>query len=74
VRWPRAGAVLTHLNLVMNATVNVFDASGHNVFAGYLGRPDDTALAMVDGWFRSGDLGRRDEQGFITIMDRKKDL
>jgi long-chain acyl-CoA synthetase len=47
---------------------------GHNVFAGYLGRPQDTALAMVDGWFRSGDLGRKDEQGFITIVDRKKDL
>jgi long-chain acyl-CoA synthetase len=47
---------------------------GHNVFAGYLGRPHDTALAMVDGWFRSGDLGTKDEQGFITIVDRKKDL
>jgi len=47
---------------------------GHNVFAGYLGRPQETALAMVDGWFRSGDLGRKDEQGFITIVDRKKDL
>jgi long-chain acyl-CoA synthetase len=47
---------------------------GHNVFAGYLNRPDATAAAVVDGWFRSGDLGRKDEQGFITIVDRKKDL
>jgi long-chain acyl-CoA synthetase len=47
---------------------------GHNVFAGYLNRPEATAEAMVDGWFRSGDLGRKDEQGFITIVDRTKDL
>ncbi|KAB1912490.1 long-chain fatty acid--CoA ligase [Micromonospora sp. AMSO31t] len=47
---------------------------GHNVFAGYLGRPEATAEALVDGWFRSGDLGRKDTDGFITIVDRKKDL
>jgi len=47
---------------------------GHNVFAGYLNRPEATAEAVVDGWFRSGDLGRKDEEGFITIVDRKKDL
>ena len=47
---------------------------GHNVFAGYLNRPEETAQAVVDGWFRSGDLGTKDEEGFITIVDRKKDL
>jgi long-chain acyl-CoA synthetase len=47
---------------------------GHNVFAGYLGRPQDTAAALVDGWFRSGDLGTKDEDGFVTIVDRKKDI
>jgi len=47
---------------------------GHNVFAGYLNRPEATAQAMVDGWFRSGDLGTKDEQGFVTVVDRKKDL
>jgi long-chain acyl-CoA synthetase len=47
---------------------------GHNVFAGYLNRPEATAEAVVDGWFRSGDLGTKDEHGFITIVDRKKDL
>jgi long-chain acyl-CoA synthetase len=47
---------------------------GHNVFAGYLNRPSATAEAMVDGWFRSGDLGRKDSDGFISIVDRKKDL
>ncbi|MER7889854.1 long-chain fatty acid--CoA ligase [Micromonospora sp. NPDC094482] len=47
---------------------------GHNVFAGYHGRPEATAEAVVDGWFRSGDLGRKDADGFISIVDRKKDL
>ncbi|GGM76837.1 long-chain fatty acid--CoA ligase [Dactylosporangium sucinum] len=47
---------------------------GHNVFAGYLGRPQDTALAVVDGWFRSGDLGTKDADGFLTVVDRKKDI
>jgi long-chain acyl-CoA synthetase len=47
---------------------------GHNVFAGYHGRPEATEAAIVDGWFRSGDLGAKDERGFIRIVDRKKDL
>jgi long-chain acyl-CoA synthetase len=47
---------------------------GHNVFEGYHGRPDATAAAVIDGWFRSGDLGLKDEHGFLRIVDRKKDL
>ncbi|MFF7494252.1 long-chain-fatty-acid--CoA ligase [Streptomyces rubiginosohelvolus] len=47
---------------------------GHNVFAGYLDDPRATAAALVDGWFRTGDLGIRDPDGFLTIVDRKKDL
>ncbi|WP_067508368.1 long-chain fatty acid--CoA ligase [Actinoplanes sp. TFC3] len=47
---------------------------GHNVFSGYLNRPEETAQAVVDGWFRTGDLGTKDAGGFITIVDRKKDL
>ncbi|MGZ3561982.1 MAG: long-chain-fatty-acid--CoA ligase [Vulcanimicrobiaceae bacterium] len=47
---------------------------GHNVFKGYLNRPEATAAVMVDGWFRSGDLGTQDAEGFVTIVDRKKDM
>ena len=47
---------------------------GHNVFAGYLDNPEATAAALVDGWFRSGDLGTKGEDGFVTIVDRKKDM
>ncbi len=41
---------------------------------GYLNRPEATAEAVVDGWFRSGDLGTKDEDGYLTIVDRKKDM
>ena len=47
---------------------------GHNVFAGYLDNQQATDEAIVDGWFRTGDIGLKDEQGFISIVDRKKDL
>ncbi|MBB6628763.1 long-chain fatty acid--CoA ligase [Nocardioides sp. KIGAM211] len=47
---------------------------GHCVFAGYLDDPEATAAAIVDGWFRTGDIGRKDDEGFIAIVDRKKDL
>ncbi|GAB3652318.1 long-chain-fatty-acid--CoA ligase [Glycomyces tarimensis] len=47
---------------------------GHNLMKGYLGRPDATAAAVVDGWFRTGDLGTVDADGIVTIVDRKKDM
>ncbi len=47
---------------------------GHNVFTGYEGRPEATAKALIDGWFRTGDIGVKDDDGFVSIVDRKKDL
>ena len=41
---------------------------------GYWRRPDATAEAIRDGWFRTGDMARRDDDGFYFIVDRKKDL
>jgi long-chain acyl-CoA synthetase len=48
--------------------------SGHNVMKGYWRRPEATAEAIPDGWFRSGDLARVDEDGYFFIVDRRKDL
>jgi long-chain acyl-CoA synthetase len=47
---------------------------GHNVFKGYLNKPEATASAIVDGWFRTGDLGTKDADGYVAIVDRKKDM
>jgi len=47
---------------------------GHNVFKGYLNKPEATAAAIVDGWFRTGDLGTKDADGYVSIVDRKKDM
>lgn len=47
---------------------------GHNVMKGYYGRPEATAEAIHDGWFRSGDLARKDADGFYYIVDRSKDM
>jgi long-chain acyl-CoA synthetase len=47
---------------------------GHNVMKGYWGQPEATAAAIPDGWFRTGDMGRKDDDGYFYIVDRKKDL
>jgi long-chain acyl-CoA synthetase len=48
---------------------------GHNIMKGYLNKPDATAEAVsADGWFRTGDIGRVDADGYYYIVDRKKDL
>ena len=47
---------------------------GHNIMKGYYARPEATEEAIRDGWFRSGDLARRDEDGWYYIVDRSKDM
>jgi len=47
---------------------------GPNVFAGYWRRPDATAAAFTDGWFRTGDLATRSDDGYYTLLGRKSDL
>ena len=47
---------------------------GHNVMKGYWNHPEATAEAIRDGWFHTGDMARKDEDGFYFIVNRKKDL
>jgi long-chain acyl-CoA synthetase len=47
---------------------------GSNVFRGYLNRPEATAEAITDGFFHTGDLATLDEDGFVSIRDRAKDM
>jgi len=48
--------------------------SGPNVMKGYWNRPDATAEVMKDGWFATGDMAKKDEDGLYFIVDRKKEL
>ncbi len=55
-------------------TIGRLWVKGPVVIKGYLNRPDATAEAIVDGWFDTGDIGRIDEDGFVFLVDRAKDM
>jgi len=49
-------------------------ARGPQVFSGYFNRPEETAKTMLGDWFKTGDIGVMNEDGFFKIVDRKKDM
>ena len=55
-------------------TVGEIVARGPNVMLGYWGREEETHAAIKDGWMQTGDLGTMDAEGYITIVDRSKDM
>lgn len=48
--------------------------AGPNIMRGYLGRPDETARVIIDGWLHTGDIGHLDADGYLTLVGRSKDM
>lgn len=67
------GKILPNLEVKI-ATDGEVLVRGPSVFKGYWNMPEETATAFEDDWFKTGDIGRLDEDGYLSITDRKKDL
>jgi long-chain acyl-CoA synthetase len=79
VNTPKANKLGTVGKLLSNVEVRIAEdgevlVRGPAVFQGYWNRPQETVDAFVDGWFKTGDIGNLDSDGFLSITDRKKDL
>ena len=61
-------------NALENGEVGEICIKGSTIMKGYWNNPEATAEVMKNGWFHSGDIGKLDEQGFLIIMDRAKDI
>jgi acyl-CoA synthetase (AMP-forming)/AMP-acid ligase II len=73
VKLGRAGAPVVGTRIQVDAQGEVL-ARANVVMAGYWDDPVATEAAIVDGWFHTGDGGTMDDEGFISISDRKKDV
>jgi acyl-CoA synthetase (AMP-forming)/AMP-acid ligase II len=60
--------------LITDGSVGEVVISGPTVMRGYLGRPEETAKAVRDGWLHTGDVGRLDQDGYLILVDRVKDM
>jgi long-chain acyl-CoA synthetase len=59
---------------VANESIGEIVLRGENILKGYYKDPDATAKAFRNGWFHTGDIGYRDDEGFFYIVDRKSDM
>jgi long-chain acyl-CoA synthetase len=76
---PNTDAKLVDLNdpskeITVPNTPGELCAKGPQIMSGYINRPDETAMALKDGWLLTGDIATVDEEGYFTIIDRKKDM
>ena len=79
VNTPQAHKIGTVGKPLPNVEVRIADdgevlVRGPSVFKQYWNKPKETQEAFVDGWFKTGDIGNLDADGFLSITDRKKDL
>ncbi|HSA53113.1 MAG TPA: AMP-binding protein, partial [Yinghuangia sp.] len=72
-RLGRAGAPALGVRVMVDMDGEVLTASNHNL-DGYWQQPDETAQAQAGGWFHTGDGGYLDDEGYLVISDRKKDV
>ncbi|MGF9975700.1 AMP-binding protein [Viridibacillus arvi] len=77
VPWPNTDAAILQVDSTEPLPIGEIGeiaVKGPQVMKGYWNRPEDTEMAMRDGWFLTGDLGYMDDKGYFYVVDRKKDI
>jgi long-chain acyl-CoA synthetase len=79
INTPRDHKIGTVGRPLANVEVKIADdgeilVRGPSVFRAYWNRPEETKNAFADGWFKTGDIGNLDREGFLSVTDRKKDM
>ena len=72
-RFGTVGQVIPNVEVKIAEDGEILSRGDH-IMMGYYNKPDETRDSLIEGWFLTGDLGKFDEDGYLTIVDRKKDM